>query len=88
MFYVYLLENHDGRRYTGFSDDLKRRLKEHDAGQSVATKPYRPWELIFYEAYATKEDALRREAYLKTTQGRRALRMMLAEYDRSKTTQL
>ena len=88
MFYVYLLENPDGRRYVGFSDDLKRRLKEHNAGQSIATKPYRPWELIFYEAYANKEDALRRETYLKTTQGRRALRMMLAEYDRSKRIRL
>ena len=88
MFYVYLLENNDGRRYVGFTGNLKKRLEEHNAGQSTATKPYVPWRLIFYEAYLDKYDALRRESYLKTTQGRHALRRMLKEYDESKSTSL
>ena len=79
MFYVYLLESKD-KFYIGFTDNLKRRVKEHNAGQSVSTKAHRPWRLIFYEAYADKDDALRREGYLKTSQGKRALRRMITAY--------
>ena len=65
--------------YVGFSDNLKRRFKEHQNGFSVATRPYRPFELVFYEAYKSKKDAQRRETYFKTTKGKRALRLMLQE---------
>jgi len=41
MFYVYLLENESGTHYVGFTNNLKRRLREHDAGQSIATKSLR-----------------------------------------------
>lgn len=82
MFYVYVLKSGE-RLYVGYTIDLKRRLKEHNAGQNIATKPYAPWTLIFYEAYLTQGDALRREGYLKTTQGKRSLRLMLREYLRA-----
>ncbi len=80
FFYVYVLRNGDGKRYVGFTTDLRRRLEEHNAGQNLSTKPYRPWTLIFYEAFLSEADAKRRERYLKTTQGRRALTVMLREY--------
>jgi putative endonuclease len=76
MFYVYVLQSKD-RFYVGYTDNLKRRFKEHNTGKNIATKAYVPWTLIFYEAYLEQEDALRREKYLKTTQGRQALRRML-----------
>lgn len=79
MFYVYLLQSKD-RLYVGSTNDLKRRLKEHNAGQNISTKPYLPWTLIFYEAYMVQSDALRRENYLKSTQGRRTLKLMLRDY--------
>jgi putative endonuclease len=53
---------------------------EHNAGQNALTKPYRPWDLIFYEAYTKQSDASRREKYLKTTQGHLALKRMLKDY--------
>ena len=79
MYYVYVLQSKD-RFYVGSTNNLKRRFKEHNDGQNISTKPYVPWVLIFYEAHTVKEDALRREGYLKTTQGRRSLRRMLRIY--------
>lgn len=79
MFYVYLLQSKD-RIYTGMTSDLKRRVHEHNTGQNVSTKPYIPWELIFYEAYGNRIDASRREKYLKTTQGKRTVRKMLSHH--------
>jgi len=76
MFYVYLLQS-KARLYVGKTNDLRRRVAEHNAGQSASTNAYRPWTLIFYEAYSNNDDASRREKYLKTTQGRQALRRML-----------
>ena len=60
--------------------DLKRRLNEHNNRENVSTKAYAPWRLVFYEAYNNEIDASRRERYFKTTQGRRALQLMLRNY--------
>jgi len=79
--YVYVLRSlKDGLFYIGYSDDLKTRVKDHNAGKSVSTKNRRPLELIFYEAFPSKADALRREAYFKTTKGKVTLRQILREY--------
>ena len=81
MFYVYILKSETRYRlYIGKTTNLKKRLKEHNAGQNASTKPYRPWELIFYEAYVKRSDATRREKYLKTTQGHQAIHRMLQDY--------
>lgn len=78
--YVYLIrsENH-GNLYIGFTSDLRKRIAEHNAGLNRSTKAYTPWELIYYEAHRDEADARRREKYLKTTAGGRALRNMLRE---------
>jgi putative endonuclease len=79
--YVYVLCSFkDGLLYTGFSENLRARVKDHNAGKNVSTKNRRPLELIFYEAFLSKADALRREAYFKTTKGKVTLRQMLKEY--------
>jgi len=81
FFYVYVLESiKNGNLYVGWTDDLRKRLKEHNRGLSFSTKPYLPWQLIHYEAYRNKKDAQRREKYLKTNQGARLLKRMLKEY--------
>jgi putative endonuclease len=66
--------------YIGSTDDLKRRLKEHNSGKSAYTKKYMPWDIIYYEAHTIKSDATRREKYFKTTQGHLAISRMLTEY--------
>jgi len=69
----------DKKLYLGRSDDLKRRIVEHENGKVDATKNRLPIELIFYEAFKNKSDAIRRENYFKTTKGKRALAIMLKE---------
>jgi len=81
MFYNYILQSiKNGNLYTGYTADLKKRLKEHNQGLSKSTKSYRPWKLIYYEACLNEKDAKRREGYLKTTQGQRLLKRRLKEY--------
>ena len=79
MFYVYILKSFKKAEqiYIGYTSNLKKRFKEHNDGLSQSTKPYRPWELIFYEAYKSQKDALKREKYFKTTKGKKAFRLML-----------
>jgi len=78
MCYVYILKSEkDENLYTGFSFDLKKRVQEHRRGLVTSTKFRRPLSLIYYEAYTHKEDAVRRERYLKTGMGKRDLRKRL-----------
>ncbi len=78
MYYVYvLLSLRDYKFYIGFTSDLRRRIKEHNAGKNISTKPRLPLKLFYYEAHLSKNDAERREQYFKTTKGKSALRQML-----------
>jgi putative endonuclease len=74
MTFVYLLKLSNGDVYKGITDSFDRRLKEHQDGKVDSTKNFLPFTLLGYEAYALKSDALRREVFLKTTEGRRLLR--------------
>jgi len=81
MYYVYvLLSKKDKKFYIGFTENLKSRVKKHKKGKIFATKGRLPLNLVFYEAYLNKYDALRREKYLKTKKGKTTLRSMLREY--------
>ena len=81
MYYVYvLLSKTDRKFYIGFSEDLRSRIKAHRDGLVESTRPRRPLILIFYEAYITKTDALRREKYFKSSKGKTSLRYMLRDY--------
>ncbi|MDD5145380.1 MAG: GIY-YIG nuclease family protein [Candidatus Pacebacteria bacterium] len=81
FFYVYILRNKAKNFiYIGYSENLRQRIQEHNHGFSKSTKPYRPLELIHYEAYKNERDAKRRELYLKTNRGRTTLITMLKEY--------
>ncbi len=65
MYYVYLLQNKSKTKtYLGFSQDLKKRLKEHNSGRSLYTEGDE-WNLVYYEAFLSELDARRREAKLK-----------------------
>ncbi len=79
--YVYILRSlRDRLFYIGYSDDLRVRIQYHNVGKNISTKNRRPLELIFYEAFLSKTDALRRERYFKTTKGKVTLRQMMKEY--------
>ncbi|MFC1631124.1 GIY-YIG nuclease family protein [Candidatus Omnitrophota bacterium] len=81
MYYVYVLKSgKDSKLYTGFTDDLKRRLKEHNSGEEPSTKHRVPFKLIYYEACLAKKDALARERFLKTGKGKRYIQNRLKNY--------
>ncbi|OGM00971.1 hypothetical protein A2480_03025 [Candidatus Uhrbacteria bacterium RIFOXYC2_FULL_47_19] len=84
--YVYVLvSGRDGKFYVGQTNDLRRRLRQHQSGMNRSTAGRLPVMLVFYEAYLSKGDALRRERYFKTTKGKVTLRAMLADYLKSGT---
>lgn len=75
MFYTYVLKSRkNGKKYIGSTDNLKRRVKEHNDGiGGVYTKNNRPFDLIYYEAYVNYSDAKKSEKFYKTGYGREVL---------------
>jgi len=66
MYYVYVLKSVKiGELYIGQTNDLKRRLVEHNNGKNVSTKHKAPFQLVYYEAYKAQADAKHREDMLK-----------------------
>jgi putative endonuclease len=81
MYYTYvLLSKKDNRLYTGFTGDLRKRFAAHNAGKIPATKNRGPFELIYYEACLSEQDATAREKYLKTGMGKRYLKNRLKRF--------
>ena len=78
MFEVYVLRSlKDGIRYVGSGEDAEERLRRHNKGDYRFTKGHRPWELVYKENYETRSEAVRRERFLKTGQGRVFLNTIL-----------
>ncbi len=70
MYYVYILLGKHSFHYTGITDNLSKRIKEHNFGNSIATKAYRPLRVVWYCAFSDRPSAARFEKYLKTGSGR------------------
>ena len=71
MFTVYVLKSNLKKfHYVGFTDNLERRLAQHNAGYNKSTKPYRPFELLYTETVNTSHEARKREKFLKSGKGR------------------
>lgn len=80
MYYVYVLRGIKSNRwYTGCTDDLRKRFKEHNEGKSYYTRRD-TYELIYYEACLDKKDAFMREKYLKTGMGKRYINNKLKRF--------
>lgn len=80
MYYVYVLREASlGKLYIGYSSDLKSRVTTHKRKGVISTRNG-DYELIYYEAYLNKADALGREKFLKGGSGRRYINKQLAYY--------
>jgi putative endonuclease len=78
IYYIYVLINKISKRlYVGFTSDLKNRLRQHK--QAKLSHRNKNFELIYFDAFINKKDAMQREKYLKTTNGKRMLKLMLKE---------
>ncbi len=81
MFYTYVIQSKKTERwYTGFTNDLRKRLSQHNNGEVLTTKGKGAFALIYYEACLNKDDAVARERYLKSGMGKRYLRNRLKRF--------
>ena len=77
MFFVYVIKSIEGFRYTGITEDLQKRLAEHNnKNLSFWTKRGNDWKLIYSEEFTSKSDALNREKWLKGGSGRDFLKLI------------
>lgn len=64
--YTYMVQCSDGTLYTSWTNDLKKRLEKHNAGKGARyTRGRLPVKLVYYEVFATKSEAMKREAQIK-----------------------
>ena len=65
-FYTYIVRCSDGTLYTGYTNDIEKRTEAHNAGKGARyTRSRRPVELVYYEEFTTKEEAMSREWHIK-----------------------
>ena len=71
------MSSKDGRLYKGQTNNLENRIIVHNTGKTKSTKGYLPWELVYFESFKTREEAVLREKYFKTGSGREFLKEKL-----------
>jgi putative endonuclease len=80
MYYLtYVLKSQkDGKLYTGYTRQLRKRLDEHNLGLNRSTKGRGPFTLIYFEGCLSKDAAMKREQQLKSGHGKRYLKIIKA----------
>jgi predicted GIY-YIG superfamily endonuclease len=82
MFWVYILRCSDGSYYTGHTDNLEKRINEHQTGErETYTRFRRPVELVFQQPFATREDAFYAERKIKRWSRKKKEAMMLGDWE-------
>jgi putative endonuclease len=77
MYHVYALQSLSRNYiYVGLTDNLERRIHQHNAGLNPTTKPYSPFKLIWSESFETRVEARKREKYLKSGVGKEFLKSL------------
>ena len=80
-FFVYILKSQkDQNFYTGYTENLKIRLSQHNNGEVESTRKRRPLLLVYFEGCKNQKDAIHREKYLKTSWGKRFIKNRLKNY--------
>jgi putative endonuclease len=78
MYFVYALKSLSRNYiYVGMTDCLERRIGENQSGKNKTTKPYRPFVLIYSEIFSTREEARKKEKYLKSGVGKGFLKKII-----------
>ena len=78
MYKVYAIQSEvDGRLYVGMSQDIEKRVREHNSGRVFSTKGYRPWKIVFAEEVGERAEARKREKYLKSGFGKEFLKSII-----------
>ncbi|MFH1244374.1 MAG: GIY-YIG nuclease family protein [bacterium] len=77
MYFVYILKNSENFLYKGITDNLERRISQHNHNQSAGTRGKGPWKLVYSEIRASRSLARIREKYLKSGAGREFLKSVI-----------
>jgi putative endonuclease len=72
---VYVIKSEEGFRYTGMTEDLERRIEEHNSkSKSFWTKRGSNWKIIYTKEFDTKNEALKYERWMKSGHGKKLLK--------------
>ena len=79
-YFVYILKskNHN-KTYIGYTNNLERRLKEHNSGKSIFTSKFVPWKIIYKEEFDQDIEARKKEKYYKPSAGRRKIKLLISK---------
>ena len=78
--YVYILKSYiNNKYYIGCTNDLSRRLKDHNSGQNISTKNGAPWKIVYYEEIKDQKEAYGRERQIKSYKGGNAFKKLLCQ---------
>lgn len=81
MFYCYILQSiKNNKYYIGSTENLLKRLEKHNSGLAKSTKPYVPWQLVYYEEYNTNEEAINREQQIKSWKKRAIIEKLINDF--------
>ena len=81
MFFVYIIKSlKDESFYIGQTDDIEKRIEQHNQGLSKYTSKKMPWELVYKEEYTSREDAMKREYFLKKQRNRSFYNRLAEEF--------
>jgi putative endonuclease len=80
MYYTYVLKSlKDKHLYVGYTSNLQKRLLEHNSGLTKSTKSRLPFELLFFEEFESRSEAMLRERFFKTGKGKEYIYSKLLE---------
>jgi len=80
-YYTYILRSKiKDRYYIGYCEDLTIRLDKHNSGNSKSTKAYIPWEIVYYEEYKSKSEAIIRENYFKKKKSKKYIEWLILNH--------
>ncbi|MFA6918922.1 MAG: GIY-YIG nuclease family protein [Patescibacteria group bacterium] len=77
MYTAYVLKDKEGKFYKGMTNDLERRLREHQSGHTFSTRNMNELQVVYQESFSTRDEARKREVYFKSAAGRRFLKTII-----------
>ena len=82
VYFVYVLRSkaNGGKFYAGLTENVERRLNEHNSGRSKFTSAYIPWKVVHIESFSTRTEARTREKYFKIGAGRKFIKKLMLGY--------
>ena len=77
-YYVYILKSKNyNKTYIGYTNNLERRIREHNSGKSIFTSKFIPWKLVYKEEFDNQIEARKKEKYYKSSAGRRKIKLLI-----------